>query len=69
MFQSFVCFVLEIGESFCKKNHLPLFGLQIWILAYWVFLITSVILTVSLLTVLQFLQMESVLCEYQLFSS
>lgn len=45
MFQSFVCFVLEIGESFCKKNHLPLFGLQIWILAYWVFLITSVILT------------------------
>ena len=69
MFWSFVRFVLEIGESFCKENHLPLFGLQIWILAYWVLFIISVILTVSLLTVLQFSQMESVLFEYQLFSS
>lgn len=49
----FVWVFLEIGESHCKENHLPLFGLQIRILAYWVFLIMSVILAVSLVTVPQ----------------
>lgn len=65
----FVWVFLEIGESHCKENHVPLFGSQIRILAYWVFLIMSVILAVSLVTVPQFSQMELVLCENQLFSS